>query len=72
MVFDRPDRDSKPGRDLFLRQALHLAQDEDPGALGRQGRDRAGKQAHALSTIDDIINRGLAAVFYDLLAFQIP
>ena len=63
MIFNRPDRDIKPGRDLFLRQALHLAQYEDLGALGRQGRNRPRQQTDTLFTINNIINRGLTAIF---------
>ena len=63
MVLNRPDRDIKPGRDFLLRQALHLAKDEHLGALGRQGRNRAREQANALSTINNILNRGLTAIF---------
>ena len=63
MVFNCPDRDIEPGRDLFLRQAPHFAKYEDPCALRRQGCNRAREQANALPTIDNILNRGLTAIF---------
>ena len=63
MVFNRPDRDIKPDRDLLLRHALHLAKYEDLRALGRQSRNRAREQTNAFPTIDNIINRGLTAIF---------
>ena len=63
MVFNRSDGDIKPGRDLLLRQALHFAKDKDLCALRRQGSNRARKQTDALPTIDNIIYRGLIAIF---------
>ena len=72
MVFNRSDGNIEPGRDLLLRQALHLAKDEDLGALRRQSCNRARQQTNAFPTIDNIIRRGLTAIFYDLLALEIP
>ncbi len=63
MVFNRPNGDIKPGRDLFLRQTLHFAKYEDLCALRRQGCNRAREQANALPTIDNILNRSLTAIF---------
>ncbi len=63
MVFNRPDRDIEPDRDLLLWQTLHLAKYEDLRALGRQSCNRAREQTNALSTIDNIINCDLTAIF---------
>jgi hypothetical protein len=63
MVFNCPDRDIKPDRDLFLRQTPHFAKYEDFCALGRQCCNRTREKTNALPTIDNIINRGLTAIF---------
>ena len=72
MVFNRPDGDIKPDRDLLLRQALHLAKYENLGALRRQSRNRAHQQPNTCATIDNVVSRSLAAIFYNFLAVEIP
>ncbi len=63
MVFNCPDRDIKPDRDLLLRQALHLAKHKDLGALGRQRSNCLGEEPDPFTTVDDILNRSLTAIF---------
>jgi hypothetical protein len=72
MVLNRSDGDIKPNRDLLLRHTLHFAKYEDLRALGRQCGNRARQQPDPFAAVDNIINRRLTAIFYDVPVFEIP